>query len=115
MRTPHDQHIDYVELPSSDVAAGKRFYQSVFGWSYQDWGDEYADTHDSGVSSGLSADPTRTKAPLVVVFVTDLEAAHARVIAAGGNVSRAIFTFPGGRRFHFVDPAGNELAVWTKP
>ena len=112
----NDRHIDYVELPAGDVAASKRFYASVFGWTYQDWGDDYADTKSSGVSSGLTAvGPQAPKTPLVVIFVTDLAAAKSRVQAAGGIICRDIFDFPGGQRFHFVDPAGNELAVWAKP
>jgi len=108
--------IDYVEFPSEPeaLARTKEFFGHVFGWSYEDRGADYADTPDSGVASGLNADAShRTKRPLAVVFVTDLEATQARILAAGGRITREIFSFPGGRRFHFKDPAGNELAAWS--
>jgi uncharacterized protein len=108
----NDQRIDYIELPARDIAASKAFYASVFGWQYKDWGPDYADTHDGRLGSGLSVE---TKAPLVVIYARDLEAALARVTKAGGAVTRDVFDFPGGRRFHFRDPHGNELAVWSDP
>jgi predicted enzyme related to lactoylglutathione lyase len=111
----NDRRIDYIELPARDMAASKRFYASVFGWKYQDWGPDYADTSDGRLSSGLNAsDQGRIAAPLVVVYASDLEAALERVRAAGGKIVREIFSFPGGRRFHFADPAGNELAIWSE-
>ena len=109
--------IDYVELGArnpADQAKAKAFYAAAFGWAYTDYGPDYSDTQSSGVGSGINADPDhRPTSPLPVVYVEDLEAAHTRVIDAGGIVTRAIFTFPGGRRFHFADPAGNELGVWS--
>ena len=105
-----DRRIDYVELPASDLPASKAFYTAAFGWAYKDWGDDYADTHDSGITSGLTAGTH----PLVVLYADDLEATRDRVRAAGATITRDIFEFPGGRRFHFRDPAGNELGVWTK-
>ncbi len=110
----NDRRIDYIELPARDMAASKRFYASVLGWKYQDWGDDYADTHDGRLGSGLRLE-TGSAAPLVVLYAVDLEAARGRVIAAGGKIEREIFEFPGGRRFHFRDPAGNELAIWSDP
>jgi uncharacterized protein len=112
-----ENRIDYVEFPAASNeahAAAKIFYGDEFGWSYQSWGDDYSDTKDSGIGTGINAssDPKISK-PLVVLFATDLEAVRARVIKAGGKISRDIFTFPGGRRFHYVDPAGNELGVWS--
>jgi predicted enzyme related to lactoylglutathione lyase len=114
-RPENDRRIDYIELPSRDVAASKQFYTAVFGWKYQDWGPDYADTSDGRLSSGLNgASEGRTAAPLVVLYASDLEAAQKRVREAGGKIVRDIFSFPGGRRFHFADPAGNELAIWSE-
>ncbi len=86
----------------------------LFGWAFKDWGDDYADTTSSGAGSGFNADPEhrRTK-PLVVIYAPDLDAAHDKVVAAGGKVTKEVFSFPGGKRFHFTDPCGNELAVWS--
>jgi len=109
--------IDFLELPADSVeavASVKRFYSTVFGWSFKDWGDDYVDTSDSGLASGFNADPEhRPGKPLAVIYATDLAAARSSVIAAGGRVTREIFEFPGGKRFHFMDPAGNELAIWS--
>lgn len=116
-KRPQSNHIDFVELPAKTAAAlelSKAFYSSVFGWSYKDWGDDYSDTKDSGLGSGINADPEHQPSqPLVVIYVTDLAAARAQVVAAKGKITRDIFAFPGGRRFHFEDPAGNELAAWS--
>ena len=114
---PKDNQIDYVEFSADSAVAfqaSKKFYAEVFGWSFKDWGEDYADTQSSGIASGISLNPThRTGASLVVIFATDLEAAKARVIKAGGLIVKDIFSFPGGRRFQYIDPAGNELAVWS--
>ena len=114
---PRDNHIDYVEFPVASTeafAAVKRFYEEVFGWSFQDWGNDYSDTKDSGTASGFSAAAAhRPAAPLVVVYATDLEGARERVIKAGGKISKEIVSFPGGRRFEYLDPAGNQLGVWS--
>ncbi len=112
----HNHRIDYVELPAPDTAAlghAKQFYQAVFGWGYQDWGAAYASTQDSGVETGVSVDAPRRAQPLPVIYAVDLEATLAQVKAHRGSIVRETFAFPGGRRFHFVDPAGNELAVWS--
>lgn len=110
--------VDFVELPANtaaDLQRAKAFYSTVFGWSYKNWGDDYSDTHDSGVGTGINADPEHRPAhPLVVIHAADLASARERVLAAKGRITRDIFAFPGGRRFHFVDPAGNELAVWSE-
>ena len=114
---PRENHIDYVEFPiqsSQSFAAVKRFYKDVFDWSFQDWGDEYSDTKGSGITSGFSATPAhRPAGPLIVLFTVDLEAARERVINAGGTIAKDIVSFPGGRRFEYVDPAGNQLGVWS--
>jgi uncharacterized protein len=103
--------LNYVELPVSDIAAAKAFYETVFGWALTDFGPTYAATLTGDTDIGLQADAAEaTRAPLAVIEVDDLEAALAAVTAAGGTIVRPIFAFPGGRRFQFTDPAGNELA-----
>jgi predicted enzyme related to lactoylglutathione lyase len=112
-----NNHIDYIELPAAgakQLRQAKDFYAQVFAWKYKDWGEEYSDTSDSGVGSGINAGGDhRPLAPLPVVYAEDLAAARKSVQANGGKVTREIFSFPGGHRFHFTDPAGNELAVWS--
>lgn len=110
-----DRRIDYVELPSTDHAATKAFYGSVFGWTFTDWGPEYVSFEGAGVDGGfrLATEAPPTGGSLVVLFAVNLEAAETRVREAGGTIVREIFAFPGGRRFHFTDPTGNELAVWS--
>jgi predicted enzyme related to lactoylglutathione lyase len=104
--------ISYLEIPSNDVAASKRFYGSLFGWTFEDWGPEYASFADAGLAGGFNADAgQRTKAILPVLQTDDLETTEQRVVAAGGTITLPIFSFPGGRRFHFTDPSGQELAV----
>ncbi len=103
---------NYFELPSKDIGAGKSFYESVFGWEMTDFGPAYASTMTGDVDVGLQADPAEmTKAPLPVIAVADLDAALAAVAAAGGEIVKPIFAFPGGRRFQALDPNGNEIAV----
>jgi len=104
--------INFVELPVSDTAATKSFYETTFGWALTDFGPTYASTMTGDVDIGLQGDAAEaTRAPLPVIEVSDLDAWPARIAAAGGAVLRPIFAFPGGRRFHFSDPAGNELAA----
>jgi predicted enzyme related to lactoylglutathione lyase len=103
---------NYVELPAADIAAAKTFYADVFGWDLVDYGPSYACTTTGVVDIGLQGDASEApKAPLPVLPVIDIEAALALVNNAGGLVVRPIFAFPGGRRFHFLDPNGNELAI----
>ncbi|MFT5422594.1 MAG: putative enzyme related to lactoylglutathione lyase [Phycisphaerales bacterium] len=122
---PPHHRINYIELPATDLAASKAFYAAVFGWTYTDYGPEYCSFNeapnpdapsDTGLDGGLTTmgpPPTPgASAPLVVFYSGDLEATCEAVAAAGGMVVKPIFDFPGGRRFHFTDPAGNELAVW---
>jgi hypothetical protein len=104
--------LNYVELPVDDTGAAKAFYEAAFGWSLAGFGPTYAATVTGDTDIGLQGDPAEaTKAPLPVIDVADLEAALAAVEAAGGRIVRPIFDFPGGRRFHFLDPGGNELAA----
>ena len=110
-----DGRIDYVELPGGDLIATKRFYEQAFGWTFTDYGPTYSSFGEAGLDGGFQADPAQIPAaPLVVIFAKDLEAMLARVTTAGGVILKPIFSFPGGRRFHFRDPSGNELAVWTE-
>jgi predicted enzyme related to lactoylglutathione lyase len=110
--------MDFIEFPAKsveDLNQSKDFYTNVFGWTYQDWGDDYCDTKSSGLGSGINADPGhRPRCPLAVIYTVELEAVREKVLAAKGKITRDIFSFPGGRRFHFSDPAGNELAVWSE-
>lgn len=109
------ERIDYVELPCRDLTAARNFYRSAFGWGFTDFGPTYAGFEDAGLDGGLAAaDAATSAAPLVVLKSDNLEDALARVEAAGGAVTRPIFDFPGGRRFHFRDPGGNELGVWAE-
>ena len=104
--------LNYVELPARDIAATRRFYEQAFGWSMTEFGPTYAATTTGDTDIGLQGDGSEaTRAPLPVFEVEDLEAALRAVEQAGGKLVRPIFAFPGGRRFHFLDPAGNELAA----
>ena len=104
--------INYLELPVADTGEAKRFYAAAFGWSFTDFGSTCAATTTGDTDIGFQADATqKTAAPLPVVQVADLEAVLAAVEGAGGSVTVPIFAFPGGRRFHFRDPDGHELAA----
>ena len=108
--------IDYVELPSLTAHELTRgFYSKAFGWQFIDYGSDYSATAGGPVDVGLNGHPDDAlSAPLPIICVEDLETAFEAVVAAGGVIARPIFAFPGGRRFHFIDPGGNELAVWSK-
>lgn len=107
------ERIDYIELPAGDLTASKAFYSTAFGWGFTDYGPAYAGFDGAGLDGGLAApDAASTALPLVILKTDDLEDALQRVLAAGGEITAAIYAFPGGRRFQFRDPAGNELAVW---
>ncbi len=107
--------IDYIEFRGGELISTKRFYADAFGWRFQDFGPTYAAFEGAGIDGGFQADPTQGPAqPLVILYDDDLEGAADKVVAAGGQICVPIFAFPGGRRFHFRDPAGNELAVWSE-
>lgn len=108
--------IDYVELPSATAHELTRaFYAKAFGWAFTDYGSTYSATTGGTTDLGLQGDPADAlSAPLPVIRVDDLEAAFDAVCKANGVIAKAIFSFPGGRRFHFIDPSGSELAVWSK-
>ena len=108
--------IDFIELPAASTEEAVRFYGAAFGWSFTDFGPTYACTMTGDVDLGFQADRAEAStAPLPVIHVDDLAAAFAAVTGAGGTITRPIFAFPGGRRFHFRDPAGNELAAHSSP
>ena len=114
----NDRRIDYIEFPAADIGASKRFYGDVFGWKFTDWGDAYSSFEDGRLAGGLRAvdEATLGAGPggaLVVIYAVDLEAVLGDVRDAGGEISVEPFEFPGGRRFHFLDPAGIEVAVWS--
>lgn len=105
--------LDYLELPTRDVEAASRFYAMAFGWQLTQFAPTYAATTTGDTDIGLQADASEAgDAPLGVIQVDDIAAAAAAVEAAGGDIIRPVYPFPGGRRFHFRDPSGNELAVW---
>ena len=110
------EKINYVELPAKDLAATKAFFQSVFGWSFVDYGPEYTAFENQGLDGGFFksdlASSTEKGAALIVFYSNQLEATLAKVEKAGGSILRPIYSFPGGRRFHFTEPSGNEFAVW---
>jgi predicted enzyme related to lactoylglutathione lyase len=111
-------HINYIEFTTPDIQATKKFYSTVFGWTFKDWGPDYIDApaESTGIALGFAkGDAARTgTAPLAVLYSSDLKATEAAIVAAGGSVVVPTFEFPGGRRFHFSDGAGNVLAVWSE-
>jgi predicted enzyme related to lactoylglutathione lyase len=110
----HDRRIDYVEFPTTNMSETQRFYSKVFGWEFTDYGPDYASFADGRLQGGFTAAPEVSPgSPLVVIYATNLEEVEAQVIGSGGQIVIEIFSFPGGRRFHFTDPSGNELAVWS--
>lgn len=116
-RRDKDRKIDYIELPAADFDAVEAFYRAVFGWRFTDYGDGYRAFSDGRLDGGFYRGERRSSvadgAALIVFYTTALERVAADVIAAGGEIVRPIFAFPGGRRFQFRDPHGNELAVWS--
>ncbi len=108
--------INYVEFPASDLEATKAFFTEAFGWAFQDYGPDYTAFSNAGLEGGFfRSELTATTAngsALVVLYSSDLEDTLSKVLEAGGSIAKEIFSFPGGRRFHFTEPSGNELAVW---
>ena len=112
------EKMNYVELPAKDLAGTKAFFESVFGWSFTDYGPEYTAFENQGLDGGFFqsdlASSTEKGAALIVFYSNQLEATLAKVEKAGGSILRPIYSFPGGRRFHFTEPSGNEFAVWSE-
>ena len=111
---PRDRSINYIELAVADMDRAKAFYGDVFGWTFTDYGPDYCEFSDGQMKGGFDATvPVRADGgPLVVLYGHDLDALQAAISAAGGSITKPLFAFPGGRRFHFTDPDGYELAVW---
>ncbi|HSI10500.1 MAG TPA: VOC family protein [Chthoniobacter sp.] len=105
--------IDYIEFPSSDRPATSAFFKSAFGWGITSYGPIYDALDGAGIDGGIDQSTGRVAAPLAIVRTEDLDDAEQRVVAAGGVITRPQFDFPGGRRFHFREPGGNEMAVWV--
>ena len=116
----NNDNINYIELPSRNIPATKAFFEAVFAWTFVDYGPDYASFSvasaglDGGFFKSDLAASTDNGSALVVLYSDTLEEAEARVKQAGGVISKPIFSFPGGRRFHFTEPSGNELAVWSE-
>ncbi|WDR04718.1 VOC family protein [Devosia rhodophyticola] len=106
------EHIDYIEFPSKDRAATGDFFVKAFGWSLTSYGPDYDAINGAGLDGGIDQAPERVEASMAIVRSDDLDDAEKRVRAAGGLITRPQFDFPGGRRFHFREPGGNEMAVW---
>ncbi|MDO6685518.1 MULTISPECIES: VOC family protein [unclassified Agarivorans] len=115
-----NQHekLNYVEFPSSDLVATKQFFSTVFAWQFEDFGEQYTAFSGQGLDGGFFQAPlkssTENGAALLVFYSQDLEQTLSKVERAGGKIVKAIFSFPGGRRFHFCEPSGNEFAVWSE-
>ena len=107
--------INYVEFGSKDIGASRAFFAKAFNWSFTDYGPAYAAFNDVGVDGGITQAEGTPPPPLVILYADDLDAAEAAMLAAGGEIVVPQYDFPGGRRFHFREPGGNVLAVWSDP
>jgi hypothetical protein len=111
-------HINYIEFTTNSIKRTKEFYGTVFGWTFKDWGPDYIDSAASvaGIAIGFArGEAGQAKgAPLAVLYSSDLKATEEAIVAAGGSIVTPTFEFPGGRRFHFADGAGNLLGVWSE-
>jgi uncharacterized protein len=111
----NDQRIDYIEFPTTNVAEVKAFYAGAFGWKFTDYGPDYTSFEDGRLAGGFwKKDEVGRGGPLVVIYAADLAGAEAKIREMGGTIVKDAFPFPGGRRFHFTDPVGNELAMWSE-
>ncbi|WP_228238960.1 VOC family protein [Allomuricauda sp. M10] len=106
--------INYIEFKGKDLGKIKEFYGLTFGWTFTDYGPEYIAFSNSGLEGGFAqSNETITNGALVVLYHDNLEEIQEKVVRSGGTIVQEIFSFPGGRRFHFTDPSGNELAIWS--
>lgn len=112
-----NQKINYVEFPAADLAATKAFFTAALGWSFTDYGSDYTAFDEQGISGGFYQSELKSQyeqgGALIVIYSNSLELMQVKIEAAGGKIVKPIFSFPGGRRFHFTEPSGNELAVWS--
>jgi len=109
-----DNHISYVELKAKDLEATKEFYKKSFNWKFKDYGTDYSSFSESGLMGGFEKQEADiVNGALIVLYHENLDTIKNKIIESKGTISKDIFSFPGGRRFHFVDPSGNELAVWS--
>lgn len=110
-----ENQVDYIEIPVTDLKRARDFFSSMFGWSFQEWGDDYMSFNDGRLDGGLRRAPEPAASPgvLLIFYSDNLERDVERVKALGAEISQEIFAFPGGRRFHFIDPVGNEYAIWS--
>ena len=109
-----DRRVDYIEFLTTNVDDTKTFFPDLFGWQFTDYGPDYTSFTDGRMSGGFTVAPEVVAGgPLVVLYATNLDEIEARIRESGGRIVRETFDFPGGRRFHFLDPSGNELAVWS--
>ena len=113
------EKLNYLEYAAADLSATKRFFETVFAWQFTDYGPEYTAFDNQGLEGGFYkadlASKSDSGAALTVFYSDDIDTTMAKVKAAGGTIVKPIFDFPGGRRFHFEEPSGNEFAVWTPP
>ena len=111
-------NISYIEIPAKDISATKAFFSSVFSWSFVDYGPDYTTFTNPGMNGGFFTSDkvvsSQTGSPLIVLYSSTLEKTQTKVTSGGGSIIKPIFSFPGGRRFHFTDPSGNEFAVWSE-
>jgi predicted enzyme related to lactoylglutathione lyase len=114
-QSENHHRIDYIEFPAASTEPIKKFYSTAFGWKFEDYGPGYTSFQDGRLAGGFDTSQPATTGPsaLTVIYSSDLETTEKAVRDAGATITRAIFSFPGGRRFHFTDPSGNELAVWS--
>lgn len=112
-----ENKIDYVEIPVTDLGAAREFFGELFGWTFEDWGPDYMSFSDGRLDGGFrrADEPAPASGVLLVFYSEDLERDRDRVVELGASISVDIFDFPGGRRFHFTDPTGNEYALWAAP
>ncbi|MFI5252808.1 MAG: VOC family protein [Bacteroidota bacterium] len=111
----NDHRIDYIEFNATNIEATKKFYSAIFGWIFTDYGPDYVSFKDGRINGGFTKVASiKTSNPLVVLYSKALEKSLAAVSAQGGKITKQPFSFPGGRRFHFLDPNGNELAIWSE-
>jgi len=110
-----ESRIDYIEIPAVDLPATRSFFEELYGWEFQEWGDEYFSFTDGRLEGGLrkSDEPAPASGVLIVFYSKNLERDLQRVTNLGADISQEIFSFPGGRRFHFRDPGGTEFAMWS--